>query len=282
MVNDELIMTPTMQSIQNKLALQQQNLIDQENQIQQMLQPQQEQQVDISPLLALSDAWTGSRLASSYKRPETDQERSMKAAYLKQGLNKQKRDTLSDEIKLLQILEKQSEKDKKEAEKDKPKDLSQTMIKKINEGNAIPSMLSNVNSLIDENQDKFGPLAGRIASNNPYDTRAQGIEAEIRAKSQSFGRFMEGGVLRAEDEKKYRKMFPNLSDTPEVAKKKLEVVQDLLNKKQQSDIEAFKAQGYDTKGLDMPMTEKSKPKDKYDEMSDEELLQLYNRQMGNK
>jgi hypothetical protein len=61
---------------------------------------------------------------------------------------------------------------------------------------------------------------------------------------QSIGKYLEGGVLRAEDEKKYEKMLPQLSDTPAVAKAKLVGIDALLKAKQQQYIQDVQTGGY--------------------------------------
>jgi len=130
------------------------------------------------------------------------------------------------------------------------KDLTANMVKKINEGNQIPAMLVDVKNTIALNKDRFDPVRGAISSMNPYDEQAQTINAQMKASSQAFGRFMEGGVLRKEDEEKYKKMFPSLGDTPEIAENKLAIVNRLLMQKQKSDLDAFKTQGYNLSGLE--------------------------------
>lgn len=120
----------------------------------------------------------------------------------------------------------------------------------VNEGNSIPSMLKDINVTIGANKDDFGPVGGRLSSMNPYNEKSQTMNSQIGAASQAFGRYMEGGVLRKEDEDKYRKMFPNMSDTPEVAKNKLAVVSRLLSQKQNSNIAALREQGFDVSGID--------------------------------
>lgn len=261
------------QAIQNKMAMQQQNIAAQRQQIEQMRNAPQE--LDLSALMGLTDAWTGSNFMRSYQRPETKQERAYKASQMEQGLQRQEMGLIDDEIKLLSLLDRKQTAKQKAAEKaqakDKPKELTQNMIKTLNEGNAIPGMLSNLGSVIEENKDVFGPLVGRFRSMNPYDEDAKKIDAEMRAKSQAFGKFMEGGVLRKEDEEKYRKMFPQLSDTPETAADKLAIVQDLLEKKQSSDIEAFQAQGFDTTGLTMKRAQRSSALDDQSKSRLEEL-----------
>ena len=130
------------------------------------------------------------------------------------------------------------------------KPLNAPQVLKVNEGNAIPSTLRKVARTIDDNKEIFGPIEGRLRSWNPYDVQARGIDAEMRAASQQFGRYMEGGVLRKEDEEKYRRMFPALTDPESVAKEKLRVVSDLLERKQKQDLTALKDQGYNLEGLD--------------------------------
>lgn len=127
----------------------------------------------------------------------------------------------------------------------------------VQEGAQIPTMLKDVQETLSSNKDGFGPVTGRLNSLNPYNERAQTIDAQMRASSQRFGRYMEGGVLRKEDEDKYRKMFPQMSDTPEVAANKLQIVQKLLADKQNADIQALAAQGYDTRGFSPMETTKA-------------------------
>jgi hypothetical protein len=140
---------------------------------------------------------------------------------------------------------------KEEAIQDvKNKKLSATEILKVNEGNAIPQTLEKISTVIDSNSGIMGPVEGRARSINPYDTRAQVFNAEVKAAAQQFGRFMEGGVLRKEDEAKYEKMFPSISDTPDAAKGKLQVVAEQLKRKQMSDVGALKQQGKNIHGLE--------------------------------
>lgn len=119
----------------------------------------------------------------------------------------------------------------------------------VNEGNAIPGLLSDISSTIEQNKDSFGPIAGRWGAMNPYNEKAQAIQSQVKASSQAFGRYMEGGVLRKEDEVKYEKMFPQSSDTPETARNKLAIVNKLLVDKQKSNLQALQKSGYDIGGL---------------------------------
>jgi hypothetical protein len=57
--------------------------------------PEALSQLNLSPLLQLTDAWTGSRMAQGYKAPTTEAERELKVAGLRDKLQTQK-DRLSD------------------------------------------------------------------------------------------------------------------------------------------------------------------------------------------
>lgn len=135
------------------------------------------------------------------------------------------------------------------AEKIADKRLPPNQVLSLNEGAQIPRALEDIRTTLDANKDIFGPVAGRLAGANPYNEKAATIDAQFRTAAQQFGRYMEGGVLRKEDEEKYRKMFPQLSDTPAVAANKLALVDRMLKQKSESDQAAIAASGYDTRGL---------------------------------
>lgn len=134
--------------------------------------------------------------------------------------------------------------------------LSQSTTLNVQQGAQLPGILKDLEKTIAQNKESFGPFEGRIRALDPYDTKAQAINSQMRAQSQAFGRYMEGGVLRKEDEEKYRKMFPQMSDTPDVAQAKLQNVQRLMDQKLRGDISALRDTGYDIsafqKYLDAP------------------------------
>jgi hypothetical protein len=71
----------------------------------------------------------------------------------------------------------------------------------------------------------------------------------VRTARQTIGKLKEGGVLRAEDEVKYAKMLPELTDTPEVARNKIQLVMREMAQKQNDAIAALEAAGYDVSGV---------------------------------
>jgi hypothetical protein len=217
----------------------------------------EEAKFDLTPLLRLSDQWTGSNMAQGYQAPETRAQKEARVMGVEQQIANQNAKITDDELGLLRTQLASQTANMRYGQGSNGKDLSATAILKVNEGNAIPALLKQVEQTIDANQDYLGYAAslagtevGRFTSPENYE-KSKTIDSQMRASSQAFGKYMEGGVLRKEDEEKYRKMFPQLSDTPQVAKNKLAIVQSMMTAKQQSDLDALKAQGYNINGLQM-------------------------------
>lgn len=141
----------------------------------------------------------------------------------------------------------------------KAKTLPPDKVLSVNEGNLIPTQLKDVAQTIEGNQGSFGPFVGRFNALNPYNEKAKTIDAQLRTSAQSFGRYMEGGVLRKEDEEKYQKMFPQVTDSPEVARNKLALVNRLLVAKQKSNVEALASSGYDVSGVRQQLENQAVP-----------------------
>lgn len=120
----------------------------------------------------------------------------------------------------------------------------------LNEGQAVARLLPDVEAALRDAKDIIGPVRGRIGAGNPYWEKAQTLDARFRTASQAYGRFAEGGVLRKEDEEKYRKMFPQLTDgSVQIAKNKLSIVRRQLAQKYESDKAALDQSGYDISGF---------------------------------
>lgn len=137
------------------------------------------------------------------------------------------------------------ETEKKDAIVSTGKRLPAPTVLNLNEGKNVSRLLPEVEQAISKNAGIFGPMEGRARGMNPYDKTAQTVESRLRTASQAFGRFMEGGVLRKEDEVKYAKMFPQLSDTVEVANNKLAIVRRQLAQKYNDDKTTMGKSGYD-------------------------------------
>lgn len=205
---------------------------------------QPEYRQDLSPRMALVDELTGSNLSRSYEAPESQQDSLRKALMYK--LQQRRPDPMGNLTRLAQMQYRDEAAKAKLAGAGR-RELSASDVMKIQEGNNIPVMLDDVEQVIQSNSEIFGPFEGRARQLNPYDTQGKTVESQMRAASQAFGRYMEGGVLRKEDEEKYRRMFPNLSDTPSVAQSKLQVVRRLMQQRQAGNLKALSGAGFDVR-----------------------------------
>lgn len=129
------------------------------------------------------------------------------------------------------------------------KKLSANDVAKLTEGSILPSQLEELGKDFLANEDIIGPIAGRFHSNNPYNERAQALQSKTKAIAQAVGKYLEGGVLRAEDVPKYEAMLPKMTDTPEVAQAKRQNVQRMVSQKYNKDAETLKAQGFKPEGI---------------------------------
>lgn len=145
--------------------------------------------------------------------------------------------------------QKRADKDAAAQLKKEGKNLSPGDIRKTQEGKDALSEVSRLGKSMETWKDIMGPIEGRLRGANPYDTDAQKFQADITRAAQKIGKYMEGGVLRAEDTIKYEKMLPALSDTPEVASYKLSQVNTMLEQKQLEEADTLQQQGYNTKGV---------------------------------
>lgn len=100
------------------------------------------------------------------------------------------------------------------------KPLSDTAIKEINQSNTALSSLNDLRTIVSNNQDKIGPITG-LSALNPY-SEARKIQADIDRVKQQVGKSLEGGVLRKEDEVKYKKILATITDTPDTALYKID------------------------------------------------------------
>ena len=115
---------------------------------------------------------------------------------------------------------------------------------KLSEAAAFPKMFNQLEESIKKHEGVMGPFQGLIKGNNPYNTEAQQFQSEIGAVAQRVGKYLEGGVLRAEDVPKYAKMLPQMTDTPEVARAKLGNVKRLIQQKMDADRQGLATAGY--------------------------------------
>ena len=115
------------------------------------------------------------------------------------------------------------------------KGLSDTAITSIAQSQKALDDIDELTSIISQNQSQIGPITGWEALNPWSDKRK--IQADINRVRQTVGKALEGGVLRKEDEEKYKKILATITDTPSTALYKLTALKSSI----QRDIENYKS-----------------------------------------
>lgn len=141
-----------------------------------------------------------------------------------------------------------SGKDISQAETEKKTKLPADKVVMLEDAKFLPTTLDALEKTISGGKGTFDPIWGNIDQWNPWawsDTEKQTVNAELRTAAQLVGKYMEGGVLRMEDEIKYRNMLPNPQDTREIALAKLKQIRNMLKNKTEGYIKGFDASGYD-------------------------------------
>lgn len=99
------------------------------------------------------------------------------------------------------------------------KPLSDTAIKEITQTETAIEQLNALKDTVKNNLQYIGPISG-LSALNPY-SKARQVQADIDRVKQNVGKALEGGVLRKEDEEKYKKILATMTDTPDTAEYKL-------------------------------------------------------------
>src|SRR5262245_25185670 len=95
------------------------------------------------------------------------------------------------------------------------KPLSEGAAKQIAQTDSTIESLQDLKTILKKNEQYIGPIAG-LAALNPY-SDARKAQADIDRERQRVGKLLEGGVLRKEDEEKYKKILATLRDEPSTA-----------------------------------------------------------------
>lgn len=102
------------------------------------------------------------------------------------------------------------------------KPLSDTAITHINQTEFALTSLNDLRSIINSNLQYVGPISG-WQKLNPW-SKARQVQADIDRVRQTVGKALEGGVLRKEDEEKYKKILATITDMPETAIYKIDAL----------------------------------------------------------
>jgi len=142
-----------------------------------------------------------------------------------------------------------------ETTKEPPKVLQPATLTMLADAKFLPTILDGLEGTIESGEVTFDPVWGTLKSFNPYDVEQKTADAELRRVAQLVGRFMEDGVLRKEDEIKYRAMLPNSSDVKDVARNKLTGIRKMLRQKYAGYIDVYGEGGYDVEQFEKQLNE---------------------------
>jgi hypothetical protein len=112
-------------------------------------------------------------------------------------------------------------------------------------------LLDDLEVTIAQNPGNIGPL-DQFQQYIPG-SDAQAIRAQIATAKQVIGKALEGGVLRKEDEVKYEKILPQLSDTPAIAQIKINQVRNLIKRGKENYIGNQGKAGYRSNNPNSPL-----------------------------
>lgn len=100
------------------------------------------------------------------------------------------------------------------------KNLTSGEMKNLSNSRAAVASLVDLRKVLQENEQYIGPVAG-LQAMLPY-SDAKKAKAKIDLVRQRVGKSLEEGVLRKEDEEKYKHILATLTDTPELAISKID------------------------------------------------------------
>jgi len=134
-------------------------------------------------------------------------------------------------------------------EEDSGKMLTSGVVNKISEVQQGLDLLDDLQKEYEQSKEAFGPIIGNIRARIPWDNKGQAAKATIRTVRQIIGKGLEEGVLRKEDESKYREILPKLGDTRATVEAKIDRLRETLINKYQSLVGSYGAAGYDISGF---------------------------------
>jgi hypothetical protein len=121
------------------------------------------------------------------------------------------------------------------------KTLTEGAITKIAESKSAVASLRDLRQTLLDNEQYIGPVAG-LQALNPY-SDARKAQAKIDLVKQRVGKALEGGVLRKEDEDKYKKILATLRDEPSTAISKVDSIIETLERDLETFVESQRSAG---------------------------------------
>ena len=135
------------------------------------------------------------------------------------------------------------------------KSLPAAQAEALGDANASYQALESSNQAFKKNAGISGPIQGVISNflargeTGETGRAAKAFNAQLKLNAQSIGKYLEGGKLTDADIDRYKEMLPNIYDSPEIAQNKTQLLQELISRKQQGQVESLGQAGYNVKNI---------------------------------
>lgn len=106
--------------------------------------------------------------------------------------------------------------------KDFGRPMDSVSMRRVAETAVARTGLQELRAMLAENEQYLGPISG-LQQYNPW-SGAKTVRAKVDLVRQRVGKALEGGVLRKEDEQKYKNILATLWDVPELAINKVDML----------------------------------------------------------
>jgi len=126
--------------------------------------------------------------------------------------------------------------------------LGESAIKDYGELQGVVALADDLDNVIVKSASLMGPVEG-LWTINPWNSPHKKVQAKFDLVRQKIGKMLEGGVLREQDEEKYTKIMPVLTDKPGVARDKSRQLSILLRKDLARIMDNYGRAGYNVSGF---------------------------------
>ena len=123
------------------------------------------------------------------------------------------------------------------------REMTPIMLARVTEEQTAMASLRSLKDEMEKAEEKLGPVSG-WSKLNPYDETARSLLGNIDLVRQRVGKALEGGVLRKEDEEKYKRILAVMTDLPEVAYSKIDNLIETLERDAQIYRNVLHSAGY--------------------------------------
>lgn len=204
------------------------------------------ERLNLKPLLAMFNP----QLASAYTPPQSEAEQKYEDVQLAQLVNSKEQELGRTKIAMLKAIGADNA-------GSNGKILPAGKVEGLSKAATIPELVREMTSIFENNKDIMGRYSGKIAKiaswipgiSEEYRTRIETVDGAIAKGRQIIGKVLEGGVLRKEDETKYKKILADLDTDPQAAINKLYSLSETVSGDIKRGVEWLGVAGYDVSRL---------------------------------